>query len=169
MRRDHKKIVVGGILLLLVLLALVFGAVIYFANIKDEADSKADAKTKSEEVQKAEEEKAEETEMEAVKSEEPEEEELSMELAGLPEDVLEIMGITRVQVADALKEWTEENGYSSADGAVFQEPVYLRFDDLKFSVSLQLTFGEGGNGTTPEDTVLTMDYYKKQNQFFFHK
>lgn len=176
MERNYKKIVAGGIIFLLVLLFCVFGAVIYFASTKDEADGKAEVNVKtetdSEELPEAEEEKTEATEMETEESEEPEEpeaEELPMELTGLPDDVMKIMGITRSQIADALKEWTEENGYSSADGAVFQEPVYLRFDDLKFSVSFQLTFGEEGNGITPEDTVLTMDYYQKQNQIFFHK
>lgn len=154
---------------MLILLALVLGVVIYFANTKDEVDGKAEVETESEEMQEAENEEKGKIETSEVELAETGEEEPSMELTGLPDDVLEIMGITRVQVADALKEWTEENGYSSADGAVFQEPVCIRFENLKFSVNLQLTFGEEGNGTIPEDTVLTMDYYKTQNHIFFHK
>ena len=65
----------------------------------------------------------------AKESEEQEEEPLSMDLSGLNEEALSMMGISKKEVADALRTWTQEHGFSSATGAQFLEPMLVRFSE----------------------------------------
>ena len=87
-----------------------------------------------------------------------------MELSGLNEEALSMMGISKREVADALRTWTQEHGFSSATGAQFMEPMLVRFSEEKYSMDCQLLFADGGNGIQPEDvqTKLTMDYFKDE-------
>lgn len=41
----------------------------------------------------------------------------------LNEEALSMMGISKREVADALRTWTQEHGFSSATGAQFMEPM----------------------------------------------
>ena len=52
-----------------------------------------------------------------------------MDLSGLNEDALSMMGISKREVADALRTWTQEHGFSSATGAQFLEPMLVRFSE----------------------------------------
>ena len=103
--------------------------------------------------------------------EEQEEEPLSMDLSGLNEEALSMMGISKKEVADALRTWTQEHGFSSATGAQFLEPMLVRFSEGKYSMDCQLIFADGGNGIQPEDvqTKLTMDYFKEKKLLQIHK
>ena len=94
----------------------------------------------------------------------------SMELLGLQEEALSMMGISKKEVADSLKTWTQEHGFSSAKGAQFLEPMLVRFSEGKYSMDCQLLFADGGNGIQPEDaqTKLTMDYFKEKQLLQFH-
>lgn len=40
-----------------------------------------------------------------------------------------MMGISKREVADALRTWTQEHGFSSATGAQFMEPMLVRFSE----------------------------------------
>mgnify|MGYP007077728436 CR=1 FL=1 len=103
-------------------------------------------------------------------AEEQAEEPLSMELSGLNEEALSMMGISKREVADALRTWTQEHGFSSATGAQFMEPMLVRFSEEKYSMDCQLLFADGGNGIQPEDvqTKLTMDYFKEKKLLQIH-
>lgn len=74
-------------------------------------------------------------------------------------------------MADALRTWTQEHGFSSATGAQFLEPMLVRFSEGKYSMDCQLIFADGGNGIQPEDaqTKLTMDYFKEKKLLQIHK
>ena len=102
--------------------------------------------------------------------EEQEEEPLSMELLGLQEEALSMMGISKREVADVLRTWTQEHGFSSATGAQFLEPMLVRFSEGKYSMDCQLLFADGGNGIQPEDaqTKLAMDYFKEKQLLQIH-
>ena len=76
---------------------------------------KQELQKKSEETLEDPKQKPEETEPEK-EAEEQAEEPLSMELSGLNEEALSMMGISKREVADALRTWTQEHGFSSATG-----------------------------------------------------
>lgn len=130
---------------------------------------KQELQKKSEETLEDPKQKPEETEPEK-EAEEQAEEPLSMELSGLNEEALSMMGISKREVADALRTWTQEHGFSSATGAQFMEPMLVRFSEGKYSMDCQLLFADGGNGIQPEDaqTKLTMDYFKEKQLLQFH-
>ena len=86
--------------------------------------------TKLEEKQKNPKQETPETQ-ESKDQQKTEEEPLSMELSGLNEDALSMMGISKKEVADALRTWTQEHGFSSATGAQFLEPMLVRFSERK--------------------------------------
>lgn len=90
--------------------------------------SEAGITEKSEETLEDPKQKPEETEPEK-EAEEQAEEPLSMELSGLNEEALSMMGISKREVADALRTWTQEHGFSSATGAQFMEPMLVRFSE----------------------------------------
>ena len=79
--------------------------------------------------------------------------------------------LSKREVADALRTWTQEHGFSSATGAQFLEPMLVRFSEEKYSMDCQLIFADGGNGIQPEDaqTKLTMDYFKEKKLLQIHK
>lgn len=131
---------------------------------------KQELQKKSEETLEDPKQKPEETEPEK-EAEEQVEESLSMELSGLNEEALSMMGISKKEVADSLKTWTQEHGFSSATGAQFLEPMLVRFSEGKYSMDCQLIFADGGNGIQPEDaqTKLTMDYFKERKLLQIHK
>ncbi len=95
-----------------------------------------------------------------------------MDLSGLNEEALSMMGISKKEVADALRTWTQEHGFSSATGAQFLEPMLVRiFGRENTAWIAQLIFADGGNGIQPEDaqTKLTMDYFKEKKLLQIHK
>ena len=71
---------------------------------------KQELQKKSEETLEDPKQKPEETEPEK-EAEEQAEEPLSMELSGLNEEALSMMGISKREVADALRTWTQEHGF----------------------------------------------------------
>lgn len=99
-----------------------------------------------------------------------EREELPFAVEGLSEESLSILGISRLEISTALKEWTEKNGYSLAEGAVFYDPMWIRFSESRYSMDCQLVLGTSGNGVAGEErAVLTMDYYKDSGRLYFRK
>ncbi len=125
--------------------------------------------TKLEEKQKNPKQETPETQ-ESKEQQKTEETPHSMELLGLQEEALSMMGISKKEVADSLKTWTQEHGFSSAKGAQFLEPMLVRFSEGKYSMDCQLLFADGGNGIQPEDvqTKLTMDYFKEKKLLQIH-
>lgn len=99
-----------------------------------------------------------------------EEDTLSMELLGLTDEMLSTMELEKKDVAAALKKWTQENGFSSAVGAEFYEPVWVRSTEQKVSVDCSLILVDTGNGIQKESEqiILTMDYFKSEGVIQFH-
>ena len=97
--------------------------------------------TKLEEKQKNPKQETPETQ-ESKEQQKTEEEPLSMELSGLNEDALSMMGISKKEVADALRTWTQEHGFSSATGAQFWSRCWYDFQKKNTlwiaSLSLQM-------------------------------
>ena len=126
--------------------------------------------TKLEEKQKNPKQETPETQ-ESKDQQKTEEELLSMELSGLNEDALSMMGISKKEVADALRTWTQEHGFSKCNrSTVFGTDAGTIFRE-KYSMDCQLIFADGGNGIQPEDvqTKLTMDYFKEKKLLQIHK
>lgn len=131
-------------------------------------------KEESKKDQDEEEEKKEETEDKKVSAEsekESDNEELEMEISGLGEEQLKILGVTKKELASKLKKWTLKNGYSSATGAVFQDMMWIRFSEKKYSIDCKLIFENKGNGLQPENAnvMISVNYYKDKKAFYFHK
>lgn len=127
---------------------------------------------KSPEEKYGEEEEAEEsTKKEGEAEEVKQETESKMDLKGLSEGILSVLGIERESIEKELLEWTSENGYASASGAVFYDPMWIYFSEDKYSIDCHLVFGDGGNGIQPEETQkkITMDYYKTKRRIEFHE
>ena len=172
-----KKRIIIPIAALILLCGILTGIGILLSSQKPEKTSEKKTEKVEQELQtkpeetpgnpKQEQEKA----ASAKESEEQEEEPLSMDLSGLNEEALSMMGISKKEVADALRTWTQEHGFSSATGAQFLEPMLVRFSEGKYSMDCQLIFADGGNGIQPEDaqTKLTMDYFKVKKLLQIHK
>ena len=75
-----------------------------------------------------------------------------------------MMGISKREVADALRTWTQEHGFSSATGAQFMEPMLVRFSEEKYSMDCQLLFADGAMESSRRmyKPKLTMDYFKEE-------
>ena len=172
-----KKRIIIPIAALILLCGILTGIGILLSSQKPEKTSEKktekveqELQTKPEEKQKNPKQETPETQ-ESKEQQKTEEEPLSMELSGLNEDALSMMGISKKEVADALRTWTQEHGFSSATGAQFLEPMLVRFSEGKYSMDCQLIFADGGNGIQPEDaqTKLTMDYFKEKKLLQIHK
>lgn len=109
-----------------------------------------------------------ETEREAIEN--TVSEETDFQLAGLNQEILDVLEVEESEVAEAVKSWAEQNGYVRAVGASFYESMWIRFGESKYSIEFKLKIGEGGNGVYLDaDQVFTMDYYKKSGTFLIHK
>lgn len=94
----------------------------------------------------------------------------ALELTGLNDEMLDVLGISKPDIASALKTWADKNGYASASGAAFYESMWIRFSESKYSIEFQMVMGDSGNGISVESgQVFTMDYYKGTGMFQFHK
>ena len=160
-----KKRIIIPIAALILLCGILTGIGILLSSQKPEKTSEKKTEKVEQELQT----KPEETP--GNPKQEQEEEPLSMDLSGLNEEALSMMGISKKEVADALRTWTQEHGFSSATGAQFLEPMLVRFSEGKYSMDCQLIFADGGNGIQPEDaqTKLTMDYFKEKKLLQIHK
>lgn len=93
-----------------------------------------------------------------------------VEISGLSDEALEILGASKEEIAEEILEWAQKNGCSSARSASFQNSMEIRFDDSKYTMNFSLDFEEEGNGDQPEGGMLfTMDFYKGERGFFFHR
>ena len=167
-----KKRIIILIAAMVILCGVLTGIGILMSVQKPEKKSEQKSEKVEQELQTKLEEKQETPEtQESKEQQKTEEEPLSMELSGLNEDALSMMGISKKEVADALRTWTQEHGFSSATGAQFLEPMLVRFSEEKYSMDCQLIFADGGNGIQPEDvqTKLTMDYFKEKKLLQIHK
>ena len=163
--------------IMVLLCGILTGIGIFLVDLKQEKLAeqkpekvKQELQTKSEDTLEDLKQKPEETGPEK-EVEEQEEEPLSMELLGLQEEAFSMMEISQKEVADALRTWTQEHGFSSATGAQFLEPMLVRFSEEKYSMDCQLLFADGGNGIQPEDAPikLTIDYFKEKQLLQFHQ
>ena len=176
-KQHCKKRIIIVIAAMVILCGILTGIGIILSDQKPEKQSEEkpekveqELEIKPKETQENTKQEMEERELES-EPEKQEEEPLSMDLSGLNEDALSMMGISKREVADALRTWTQEHGFSSATGAQFLEPMLVRFSEEKYSMDCQLIFADGGNGIQPEDaqTKLTMDYFKEKKLLQIHK
>ena len=74
-------------------------------------------------------------------------------------------------VEKELQKWTSKNGYVSAAGVVFYDPMWISFSEDKYSIDGYLLFEQEGNGIRPEgeQKKITMDYYKTKKRIEFHE
>ena len=120
-----KKRIIIVIAAMVILCGILTGIGIILSDQKPEKQSEEkpekveqELEIKSKETQENTKQEMEERELES-EPEKQEEEPLSMDLSGLNEDALSMMGISKKEVADALRTWTQEHGFSSATGAQF--------------------------------------------------
>lgn len=94
-----------------------------------------------------------------------------IELIGIEEKHLDVLGIEKETIEKAFQKWTSENGYASVSGAVFYDPMSIFFLEEKYSMNCTLIFSNEGNGIQPENEqkMITMDYYKGKNLIQFHE
>lgn len=133
---------------------------------KEDMGTVADGEEKHEEGREEEQDREEKREEKQDQEEEP-----AIRLSGLSEEALSVMGCTQKELAEALKEWTEENGYSSAAGAEFYDPMWIRFGEGRYSMDCRLAIGSEGNGVSENagSIVLTLDVFKGKKQIRFHQ
>lgn len=79
----------------------------------------------------------------------------SFQLINLRQEVLDLMGLEQEELANALAEWTYENGYSMATGAIFYSTLTIDYNTDSYMMSLRLLNDD-------VETVLNMEYYKDQ-------
>lgn len=127
--------------------------------------------TKSPEEKYGEKEETEVSTKEGEVEEMKQETESKMDLKGLSEGIISVLEIERESVEKELLKWTSENGYASAAGAVFYDPMWIYFSEDKYSIDCHLVFNDGGNGIQPEEAQkkITMDYYKTKRRIEFHE
>lgn len=178
MREKNKKIILA-IAIFAVLFSAIFSG-IYFLRKSAEKTEGKNVRAEAEEENGWKEIVAEEKEEEKKAEEENEEEEDAkeneavrrspVEIAGISDEALEILGTSREEIADEILAWAQENGFSSAGSASFQNSMEIRFDESKYTMYFALDFREEGNGSQPEESLpFVMDFYKSEQRFFFHE
>ena len=112
-----KKRIIIVIAAMVILCGILTGIGIILSDQKPEKQSEEkpekveqELEIKSKETQENTKQEMEERELES-EPEKQEEEPLSMDLSGLNEDALSMMGISKKEVADALRTWTQDNGF----------------------------------------------------------
>lgn len=119
--------------------------------------------------------KSEENEEEISTEEETQEADMKtesgMELKGVTERVLSVLEIEKEKIEKELLAWTSKNGYASAIGVAFYDPMWVYFSEDKYSIDGYLIFDSDGNGIRPDDEQkkITMDYYKTKRRIEFHE
>jgi hypothetical protein len=93
-----------------------------------------------------------------------------MELSGFPKEVFKLVGKDPKELSELVKQWTQENGFSSVTGIEYGEPAEIRFREKKCSISCRLLFGEQGNGIRQEEPQLIfLDYFWEENLLQIHR
>lgn len=93
-----------------------------------------------------------------------------MELSGFPKEVFKLVGKDPKELSELVKQWTQENGFSSVTGIEYGEPAEIRFREKKCSISCRLLFGEQGNGIRQEETQwIFLDYFWEENLLQIHR
>lgn len=94
-----------------------------------------------------------------------------IELKGMTEEILLVLGTEEEKIETAVQKWTTENGYAGVSSVTFYDPMWIYFSEDKYSIDCHLTFDDGGNGIRPEDggKRITMDYYKAKRRIQFHE
>ncbi len=110
-------------------------------------------------------------EIRAKEEESKQESETQMELKGVTEGLLSVLEVEEETVEKELQKWTSKNGYVSAAGVVFYDPMWISFSEDKYSIDGYLLFEQEGNGIRPEgeQKKITMDYYKTKKRIEFHE
>ena len=93
-----------------------------------------------------------------------------MELSGFPNEVFKLVEKNPKELSELVKQWTQENGFSSVTGIEYGEPAEIRFREKKCSISCRLLFWEQGNGIRQEETQLIfLDYFWEENLLQIHR
>lgn len=94
-----------------------------------------------------------------------------MELSGFPKEVFKLVGKDPKELSGLVKQWAQENGFSSVTGIEYGEPAEIRFREKKCSISCRLLFGEQGNGIRQENgtQLIFLDYFWEENLLQIHR
>ena len=94
-----------------------------------------------------------------------------MELSGFPKEVFTLLRKDTKELSGLVKQWTLENGFSSATGVEYSEPIEVRFQEKKCSISCKILFEEQGNGIHQESgtQIIFLDYFWEENLLQIHR
>lgn len=158
MQKDHKKIMEVLLGMVLIVIAAFIGVWFWIGQNH----------TKTKKVSDDSKVTVEETENEvSEENEKISEEELDITFDGYPEE-LENYGITEYQTKKALRDWVDENGYYTANGAVFVDGVIEKVDSEKYSTVIILTWNEE-YGQPDGEIKLVMNIFPEQKIVGFRK
>lgn len=156
MQKGHKKMMEVLLGMVLIVIAVLIGVWFWQDRTKTNKASEDSKVT----IEKEENEASEEVE-------EIPEEELDITFEGYPEE-LESYGITEYQTKKALRNWVDENGYYTANGAVFVDGIIEEVDSEKYSTIIILTWDEE-YGQPDGEIKLVMNIFPEQKIVGFRK
>ena len=159
-----------GVVVIILILAVVF---FMYGNKEKDKDVQVQKHTEElkEELQEEEQESRELLSKEPEQTEEKPEVPPVIELKGLNEEMLQVLGAEKEALAEALNEWAKGNGLSSIEGASFYPRMNIDFMESKYSMEFVVILGDKGNGIYSDadrEHIYTMDYYKQNETFNFH-
>lgn len=158
MQKDHKKMMEVLLGMVLIIIAAFIGVWFWIGQ----------SRTKTKEAVENSKVTVENTENETSEEEEKiPEEELDITFNGYPEE-LDSYGITEYQAKKALRDWVDENGYYTANGAVFVDGVIEEVDSEKYSTVIILTWNEE-YGQPDGEIKLVMNIFPEQKIVGFRK
>lgn len=93
------------------------------------------------------------------------------QVVGSVDRLTEITGMSLEKMVQDLRDWLDENGLTSATGIAFYDELKVAFSEEKYTLDLQVLFGDSGNGTEPENkqVIISMNYYRNTDKYEFYK
>lgn len=93
------------------------------------------------------------------------------QVVGSVDRLTEITGMSPEKMVQDLRSWLDENGLTGATGIAFYDELKVSFSEEKYTLDLQVLFGDSGNGTEPENkqVILSMNYYRNTDKYEFYK
>lgn len=93
------------------------------------------------------------------------------QVVGSVDRLTEITGMSPEKMVQDLRSWLDENGLTGAIGIAFYDELKVAFSEEKYTLDLQVLFGDSGNGTEPENkqVIISMNYYRNTDKYEFYK
>lgn len=99
-------------------------------------------------------------------------EKLPIEINGLSDEALKILGTNKIDISKKLKEWLDGNGFSSSSKVEFYQTMDIDFSENTYTMQCQINYGTEGNGIINPDNpnpIITMKYFKDDGMYLFYK